>query len=375
MNYRSNASITAGDDLRRADEMAARCDSYLMQHCQIAVANPHRDAGMFAHLDLTGHGRELARGRGESPPGSPVSIWDHEIQASQRNGTDNLPALVSSVFSKAVLIGWENAPTTYQHWTNRGSAPDFHQAQRVGLDQVPTLEKVNGLREIPLAPRSDRREFMQIATYAKRFSFSREAALGDDAGAIPREAMQYGATARRTVEKVVTELLVSNSGVGPTLNQDSTALFHTAHGNYVATSGAPPSVTTLSAARKAMRTRTDPTTGTVLNVVPRYILVPAGLETTARVLAYSQNSTLGDDDGDLRVLVNPALDAVSSAAWYLPADPLQFDTFEVAYLGGREAPTVEQTSPWERDGVESRVRIDFGVTARDFRSMFRNIGA
>lgn len=375
MTYRPNARITADDDARRADEMAARVDSYLMHQAHIHVPNAHRDAGMFANLDLIGHGQDLARGRGESPPGSPVSLWDHEIQASRSNGTDNLPSLTSSALSKATMLGWEAASTTYQHWCVKGSTPNFMQAQRVGLDQVPTLEKVSGMREIPLAPRSDRREYLQVSTYAKRFSFSREAALGDDAGAIAREALEYGRTARRTVQKVVTELLTSASGVGPTLNQDSLALFHATHGNYVASSGGPPSVTTLDAARKAMRTRTDPTTGVVLNVAPKFLLVPAALETVARILVSSQNTTMGDDENDLRVLVDPALDAVSATAWYLTADPLRFDTVETAFLGGRDAPTVEQTSPWERDGVESRVRIDFGVTVRDFRTLYRNIGA
>ena len=57
--------------------------------------------------------------------------------------------------------------------------------------------------------------------------------------------------------KMLANLLLANGGQGPTMQQDGNLLFCADHNNYVAVgSGAVPSVTTLTAARLAMRHQT-----------------------------------------------------------------------------------------------------------------------
>ncbi len=367
--------IQAGDSRRDLDEFEARTDS-LIGKLGGRLDKPHRDARLYNHLDIRGHMRELGRKRNERPAESLRGQWTAEVAAHQRGiGTDDLPALLDNVRNKLVRQGYTSAPVSYPLWCSIGQADNYLRATIVGASEFPALPRVAENAEVPLAPRSDAKEYVQVYKYAQRSRISDQVIFGDDASVLVSEPLEYGKAARMAVQREVSNLLKLNSGTGPTLNQTGRVLFNSTDGNYTA-SGAAPSVTTLEVARKAMRLRTDPTTGDVLNIPPRVLLVPAGLETTGRVLAQSQNTLLGDADGDLLVAVDPNLDAGTngSTAWYLMADPTKFDTVRISFLAGVDEPVVESMRPWEIDGVENRVRLDFAVTAVDFRTMYRNKG-
>jgi hypothetical protein len=83
----------------------------------------------------------------------------------------------------------------------------------------------------------------------------------------------------------------------------------------------------------------------LLNIIPRYLIVPAALETDAEVLIAS---TAKPDQANSRVpnaefiqslilVVEPRLDEDSETAWYLAASSQQIDTVEVGYLDGHAA--------------------------------------
>jgi len=50
------------------------------------------------------------------------------------------------------------------------------------------------------------------------------------------------------------------------------------------------------------------------------------------------------------------------------------DTIEVAFLDGANAPVIEQQPGWDVDGMEWKVRLDFGVKCWDHRGLFKNAG-
>lgn len=368
--------VSGGDNRMSDSEFQARTDAVCL-HYGVPLKNPHRDANMFRSLDLFDHGRDLLAAAGvRSGTGSSADVWQKSIEIHRSAlGTADLPALIENIATRSVMAGWDNAPVSYPRWCRNGTLANYRQESRVGLSSYPALPEVPEGGPITVANRSSRNEHIQGAKYASIFRVSRQVILGDEVGALTREPQAYGRAARVTVQKAVTTLLTRSSGAGPTMNQDSTALFHADHGNLVSVSGTAPTVAALDAARKAMRTRTDPTSGEVLNVVPRVLLVPAGLETTARVVVASNNTPLGDAEGDLIVAVDPHLDAVSATAWYLLADGAVFDTFEVGFLSGATEPAVETRQSWTTDGSEIKVSLSFGVAALDFRGMYRNVGA
>ena len=60
--------------------------------------------------------------------------------------------------------------------------------------------------------------------------------------------------------------------------------------------------------------------------------------------------------------------------WFLAASPSLVDTIEVAFLDGANAPVIEQQPGWDVDGMEWKVRLDFGVKCWDYRGLFKNAG-
>jgi hypothetical protein len=188
---------------------------------------------------------------------------------------------------------------------------------------------------------------------------------------IPRK---MGRAAARTVGDLVFAIINDN----PTMS-DGAALFHADHDN-LASSGAAPSAISVGAGRTAMRTQKDGKA--TLNIPPSFFLVPAALEDTAQVLMVSEtdpsktNSRIPNPVRNAaEVIVDARLDAASTTAWYLLADPNRFDTIEVGYLDGVAAPFLDSQEGWTIDGVEYKVRIDAAAAPLEFRTLYKNAGA
>nr|BDD46846.1 hypothetical protein 12 [bacterium] len=190
---------------------------------------------------------------------------------------------------------------------------------------------------------------------------------------LPRK---MGRAAKRKVGDLVFDILTGNPDMA-----DGVALFHANHKN-LAGSGGAITAATFGAARTAMRTQKDSSGNATLNIRPSIIIVPAALEDTARVLMTSetdpskQNSRIPNPvRGAAEIIVDARLDANSTTAWYLVANPSVFDVIEVGYLDGNPNPFLEQQEGWDVDGVEFKVRIDATAKALDWRSLFKNPGS
>lgn len=303
-------------------------------------------------------------------------------------GTTDFTGILANVASKQLLRGWEEAESPYRSYTRKGSLTDFKRSNRTGLSGYSLLQKVKENGEIKHGKTVDRTEYITLDTYALLFAITRQAVINDDLGAFTAAPRALGRSADRTVNKMVVDLLVSASGVGPTLNQDGVALFHTTHNNYDADSGGI-TVDNLDVGRKKMRRQLDPTNSQPLNIQPSILLVPAALETGANVMVASETDPIGDTNAKggakkvnpfykkLNVVCEPTLDDATNGttAWYLSANPEMFDTIEVAFLDGNDTPYFEQQNGWSVDGVEMKVRIDAAAAVTDFRGLYRKRGA
>lgn len=290
--------------------------------------------------------------------------------------TSDFGKILQNIQGKAALAGWDEAPETYPLFTRAGTLTDFKPATRVGLGLMNSLRKVEEGANYKFVTAGERAETIVLATYGEMLRISRQAIINDDLAILGSLPQKMGRAARRTIGDLVFAILTSN----PTM-ADGTALFHADHAN-LAASGAAPNVTSMSAARTAMRTQREKAGGPVLNITPKYMLVPAALETVSRQLLTSSFEPTANKGhatnpvaGMAELIPDGRLDAVSATAWYLAADPNAFDTIEVAYLDGVQAPYVEQQQMWTADGVEMKVRIDAGVAPLDFRTFYKNPGA
>lgn len=296
--------------------------------------------------------------------------------------TSDFTNILANVANKSLLQGWDEAPETWAVWTRRGNLPDFKTAEISGISGFTGLDEVPEDGSISYGKFTDRKETIKLVSYAKKYRITRKLIINDDLQALANIPRAMGRAANRKVGDITYAVL---NGTGPTLNQDSTALFDTStHKNYVAAATAP-TVATLNTASSAMKKQTDPNTGAALNIPPRYLLVPVALENTARVLMAAVNDPAGTAGqttpnpfaGRYEVVTDARLDGQTNgtAAWYLLADPNIYDTVEVAFLDGMAEPYMREEVEWDGQGTSYVVGIDFGVSALDFRGMHKYRGS
>jgi len=339
--------------------------------------------GEYLSMSLADMAREYLRLQGLETRGlNRVQMVGEALTRAGSHTTSDFANVLADSARKALLLGWTEAPENWQLWARTGSLSDFKSNSRVGLSDFEDLDLVPEDGEYKAGTMSDLKETIQLATYGKLFRISRQAIINDDLAAFTTIPRKMGRAAGRKVGDLAYAVLTSN----PTLNQDSTALFHANHSNLVASgSGAAPSVSTLDTAFTAMAKQTDPSGAATLNIRPAYIIVPAALEYTARVLVAAEvNPAEGSVTsfiepngfrGRLQVVSDARLDADSATAWYLAGNPGLYDTVEVAFLDGVTEPYLEQQEGWTTDGVEYKVRIDAAASALDYRALYKNAGA
>lgn len=317
----------------------------------------------------------LAQAGVSSMPGSKMAL----VAMAITHSTSDFPYLLQDTAEKAMLKGYGEADETFQAWTSVGRLTDFKAASRVGMSEFSDLEEVKEGAEFKHGTVGERREQIQLATYGKLFSISRQAIINDDLGAFSDIPRKMGRAAPRKVGDLVYAVLTGNPNMA-----DGTALFHANHSNLAAAAAAL-SLSTVGAGRTAMGRQTDSSgAANALNIRPRYLIVPITLEDAAGVLL---NSEYDPDTANKLQRYNPArgwnltlvsdarLDASSTTAYFLAADQGMYDTVEVAYLDGNPNPYLEQQNGWTVDGVEFKVRLDAAVKALDWRTMYKNAGA
>jgi hypothetical protein len=105
-------------------------------------------------------------------------------------------------------------------------------------------------------------------------------------------------------------------------------------------------------------------------------VVPAALETKAeQVLATLAAATVDDTNpfsGRLSLIVEPRL--ADPKAYYLAADPAAVPSIEFSYLEGASGPQIDTRHGFDVDGLETRVRLDFGAGFLDHRGIVKNPG-
>jgi hypothetical protein len=293
--------------------------------------------------------------------------------AFTHTGSD-FPLLLANVAEKAMMKGYDEAEETFQLWTASGTLGDFKPGKRVDLNTFPSLAKVEDGGEYSYATLGDRGEQVQLATYGKMFSLTRQTIINDDLNAFTKIPRRMGRAAIRTIGDLVYAILNSNPAMA-----DGTALFHANHKNLLTAAA----ITTagIDAMRVAMATQKEgPAT---LNIRLAQILVPMALEGTAKVVrdsefevaAAARNNTVPNSvRGTFEVISDARLDAASATSWYGTASKDVNDTIEVSYLDGNQSPTLEQQNGWNVDGVEFKVRMDAGVKALDYRTLAKNPG-
>lgn len=361
-------SVTMGE--AESDKFRAAAQDAVLMAAGIHVA----DAAPGAQ-ELRGYSMvEMARESLRRESGSTVNFGDNmELARAAINSTSTFPAIMSNLANKSVMVGFNEAETTYQVWAGKGSNRDFKEAARVALSEAGTLELVPEGGQFKQDSFGEASARTKVATYGKLFSLTRQAIINDDLGLFSKIATKYGSAAKRLVNKMVYAQLTGNVKM-----QDNVALFDAKHGN-VAGTGEALSVKAIAKAITAMRRQKGIQGEATLNITPKYLVVPPELEMTAYQIVNSTAAVDGVNSGVAnpykgRFIVVADAELTDPDAWYLVADATQHDTIEVTYLNGVETPRLETRQGFDVDGIEYKVAFDCGVSALDFRGVFKNAG-
>lgn len=338
------------------------------------------------HLaQMAGHALKLA---GVNTRGLSNNQLALKVMAAQ--STSDFPLILSNVAGKMLRAAYGAYPSTYQIWCAVGEVSDFKANPRLQMGSFNNLAVIPEGGEYTYGSLTEEGESITAATKGKMLQLTRQMIVNDDLGAFNRRAMLLGRAAARTVNNDVYELLTSGaSNNGPTMS-DTGQLFNSTavttaggHAN-LAGSGGAPSVATISAGRAAMRKQKDAGLKDVLNIMPRTILGPVVLEDTIWAIlnstadpasSNSRKANYVRDVATLELVTDPFLDGISATGWYLAADPMDAPLIEVDFLDGEREPFIDESIDWQSDAMEMKVRLDYGLSAIDWRGGYRNAGA
>lgn len=367
---------TVSDD----DFLKAAVDA-LVSRAGIRVKDAHPAAADLGRMSMTDICRTLDSRRDRK------TGW---LGRAFGHTTSDFSYLLANVANKATSIVLEETESTWKPWTRQIVVKDFKAVSLIGLGSFSDLAQIAEGGEYTQGSIIDSAESVTVATYGKNFGLTRQALINDDLGEFATLSRQFAAAASRTLSRLVFSKLTSN----PTMAYDSTALFHTNHGNLVSGGGVA-DIAAIDVGMKAMRMqrahmRAGDTSGAVyLNARPKFLLCPVGIELAAKTVlssAYYPVSSVGAVpspfatsplQGTIEVISDPLLDANDVNAWYLVADPTLWNGVVVATLGdgGQLGLTVETFAPDQHsDTTWVKVRIDAGAAVADYRPLFKNDG-
>ncbi|GGF76991.1 phage prohead protease, HK97 family [Mameliella alba] len=285
------------------------------------------------------------------------------------HSTSDFSLILGDATGRELRRAYMAAPEGVRQLARQTTARDFRAKRALQFGEGPELQKVLEGGEFQHGTIEESQETYSVETFGRIFAISRQALINDDLGAFSQIPAKLGRAARAFEVAQLAAKIEANPAMA-----DSTAVFHADHAN-LAGSGAAISETTLAAARLAMRKQTG-IGDEAIDVTPRFVLVPPDEETTAeKVLAQIAATKTADVNPFENLTLVTDVRLTDTAAWYVAADPASIDGLEYAYLEGSPGPQIETKQGFEVDGVQMKVRLDFGCGWVDYRGWYKNAGA
>ena len=336
----------------------------------------------FRGMSLTEMAREALQGLGVNTRGmtrNDLATAAFRTRAAGYHTTGDFPSLLGGVGSRRLRAAYEASPSTYQLWARRAAnLQDFRITNVLGVGGAPELKKLNEAGEYTYGTISEDATGYRAFSYGRAIAMTRHLFVNDDLNAFDRLLTRFGESARRLENRLVYDQITGNPAM-----QDGKALFHADHGNLLAATSTL-TLENMGKLRTQMRKQKDFDGKTQLNLAPAYLIVPSELEQTAYAFTSSNYTPAKLTDVNefrqggrtaVEPIVEPILDEVSTAAWYMAARSGQIDTVEFAYVDGSEGVRTETFASEDIDGVKVRATLDFAAKVIDWRGLQKANGA
>lgn len=285
------------------------------------------------------------------------------------HGSTDFPLLLQDAANKVLEQALSVSPPSYRAWASRRPFKDFkpHKFLRVG--DFPAFTSVPEPATVAFGTVSENREQVSLISYTSGISFTREALVNDDLGALASISTSIAARASNCENELAYSVLASNP-----LMADGEALFSEAHGNLAAV----PStidVANVAIAVQAMRNQTT-LDGLPMNLAPKYLICGPARELKARQLvsfiAAPDTESVNPYGGALEVVVDSN---ISGNEWFLCCDPARLASIVYGHLNGAESAEVWVARDLNTRSLRINAGLDFGVGAIDYRGVYKNAGA
>lgn len=319
-------------------------------------------AQQYRHLSLAATAALCLEQRGLNTRGESAS----RIFSRALTSTD-FPLILGSLMNRSLRAGYDGVDSEIKRIGRKVTAKDFRARHSIVVTSDFELMPRNENGEYLSASIAESKESFRVQTYGRVFRVTRETLVNDDLSFFDRVPRIFG---RKSAEKE--SAIIAGLLTGTTTLSDGKPLFHADHRNIGVS--AKLSHEALSAASVAMARQQSGTEKVVVR--PRYLIVPPELTMSARqILATVAATTVENVNvwaGKLQIIEEPTLQ--DPKAWYLAADPSEFDTLEYAYLEGEEGLVTETAAMFETDQVAIKARLDFGAGLMDHRGFWYNAG-
>ncbi len=186
----------------------------------------------------------------------------------------------TNIYAK-LIQGWERVGDTTACWCDEEDVANFLQQEDISITASARLEKLGPGGTAKDATIADKHETYKIARFAKKFTVDEIDVINDRLGAIMRMPMELGEAARALRPDLVYSLMLEN----PALVADSVAVFDSttvANGGHANLGSKLLSSAALKTAITAMSKQRE--NKRVLNIRPKFLIVPAALDWTGREL-------------------------------------------------------------------------------------------
>lgn len=328
-------------------------------------------ANEWRNLSALDTAKELLMMRGEKVRGMSV----HEIVERALHSTSDFPIILGDITRQTLVTGYSGYANTFQLIAKRNVLTDFREVKMVEVGNGPDLEKVNEHGEFKRGSFRESEEGLRIATYGKVIGLSRQMIINDQLGAFTQLIGDWGRKAAKLEGDIVWDVIIKNAKL-----KDGTPLFHSDHKNLAGT-GTALDQTSLEAAHQAFRQQKD-IDGDSINISPKFLFVDSSNEITAQKLingVYVPTTTgeiVPQVIRSLQPVYEHRLDKIATKAWFLFASIA--DTMgrglQYAHLAGNETPFFDQRVGFDVDGIEYKIRHDFGAGVTDYRQGYKNPG-
>lgn len=375
---------------------SAAIDGLLLRDGTVRIEKPADGADQIRGKSLLRLAEECLVRAGIRPPSN---VLDMVARALNMRGsetitgtTSDFPLILANAANKSLLAGYEVAPSTFQFWARTGSLNDFKAAARIKFAEVGKLKLVAEGGKYTETKRTEKQETIQLGTYARMWTMSRQAIINDDLGAFTNTLFSFGMQARMLPNDLAIAVLTANAAM-----TDGFALFSTQHGNYSAETDR--RLDTLAHATTALgymigllgQQKTyqhADEDARYLNLRPKVWLTAIASATFNDAINARQSVASLSDAGQTNagvvnpfqnlgiVLVNDQNIKTSATDYshYLFADPRLAPVVEVAFLQGNQQPYLEQMDQTDADGRKYLCRLDCGAAAVDSVGAVKEVG-